>query len=207
MRAVEDLHYGAKWSTTIHLQISELESSDATAGVTGTVAVENLHNNNGLGHGRTPEEILIASCVSGTMHIAKLPADPTTSNITVVEDVIVDTIVDNPNYFADPYAKSTVENKSGYLLPGLSHAINIGHNIHEAEAVDGAMVYFAQKDAAVPGGWKKRLIFADDGTRLRSVSASLMVAIDPADNDGKRQAWLFATGFVSSNMIAVKVDL
>ncbi|PKS12582.1 hypothetical protein jhhlp_000790 [Lomentospora prolificans] len=205
MRALEDVLFRAKWSTTVHLQISDLTATDATAGVTGRVAVENLHNNNGLGHGRAADEILIASCVSGTMHIGKLPADPTTANITIVEDVTVDTIVDNPTYFSDPYAKPG-DDRSGYLLPGLSHAINIGHNIFDHEAVDGTMVYFVQKDPKT-GAWNERLIFADDGHRIRSVSASVLVAIDPAENGGKRQGWLFVTGFVSSNMIAVKVDL
>jgi hypothetical protein len=61
--------------------------------------------------------------------------------------------------------------------------------------------------------WEKRLLFAGDGSRIRSASAAVLVAIDPksdivSDSVGStRKAWLFVTGFLSSNIIAVKVDL
>ena len=38
-------------------------------------------------------------------------------------------------------------------------------------------------------------------------SAAVLVAIDPKLEGGKKKAWLFVTGFLSTNAIAVKVDL
>jgi len=42
---------------------------------------------------------------------------------------------------------------------------------------------------------------------LRSASAAVVVGIDPGSNGGRKQGWLFVTGFVSEAMVAVKVDL
>ena len=56
--------------------------------------------------------------------------------------------------------------------------------------------------------WVKRVLFQDDGSRIRSASAAVVVAIDPKLEEGKKRGWLFVTGFLSeSMMIAVKVDL
>ena len=64
-----------------------------------------------------------------------------------------------------------------------------------------------------PSGWEKRILFEDDGTRLRTASAAVLVAVDPVDElnkgdvPGARKAWLFATGFLAKSVIALKVEL
>ena len=55
--------------------------------------------------------------------------------------------------------------------------------------------------------WEKNLIFQDDGKGLRSASGAVMTGIDPKKNGGKKQGWLFVTGFGSFAMGTVKVDL
>ena len=34
-----------------------------------------------------------------------------------------------------------------------------------------------------------------------------MIGIDPKENGGEKQAWLFATGFGSMTVVAAKIDL
>src|SRR5690242_19899925 len=62
MRAFEDLYFGAKWTQVVHIRLNSLAAAEPTAGVTATVALSGMHNNNGLGHGRSDREILISSC-------------------------------------------------------------------------------------------------------------------------------------------------
>ncbi|KAK8087122.1 hypothetical protein PG994_002096 [Apiospora phragmitis] len=62
--------------------------------------------------------------------------------------------------------------------------------------------------------WEKTLLFQDDGSRIRTASTAVLVTVGPSSTSsledkkgGKRQAWLYVTGFWSENMIAVKVDI
>ncbi|EAQ86158.1 hypothetical protein CHGG_07411 [Chaetomium globosum CBS 148.51] len=205
-RALEDIYSGAKWTEVVHVQLDSLTVTEAAAGVTANVALSNLHNANGLSHGRSNREILIASCTSGILHIGQLPADGA-GNITVVESVTVDHVADNPSYFADPYA-TPGDDKSGFLETGLARAIELGDTHRDPAAKDPVMVTYLKPIS--PGHWEKRVLFHDDGTTLRSGSAGVLVAIDPAvggSTGGTRQAWLFVTGFMSKSIIATKVDL
>lgn len=209
MRTLEDLYLGATWTEVVHVQLESLAAAEPTAGVTARIALPNIHNNNGLGHGRTEREILISSCTSGVLLIGQLPADGN-GNITITESVDFDHVVDNPSYFADPYA-TPGDDHSGFLEAGVSRGIDLAHNQRNPTAKDPVMVTYIKPTAA--GGWEKRLLLEDDGTVLRSVSAAVLVAIDPGDDvdggatKGQRKAWLFATGFLSKSMIAFKVDL
>lgn len=210
MRALEDFWFHAKWTDTVHLQVDLSATEDSAAGVEGIVALSNFHNNNGLGHGRTADEILIASCTSGEMHLGKLPQDEKNGNITLVDFVGVDAIVDNPTYFVDPYAKSTGDDRSGFLLPGCAKALELAGTQRDPNATNSVVVYFVRPTQGKAGSsttWEKRVLFEDDGKRIRSASGSVLVAIDPESENGARKAWLFVTGFQSKNMIAVKVDL
>lgn len=205
-RALEDIYAGAKWTEVVHLQLESLAVTEAAAGVTANIALSNLHNANGLGHGRSDREILLSSCASGVFHIGELPINGA-GNITIVESVKIDHVADNPSYFADPYA-TPGNDKSGFLETGLSRAIELGETHRDPTAKDPVMVTYLKPIS--PGHWEKRVLLEDDGTNLRSGSAAVLVAIDPADGGsagGARQAWLFATGFMSNNMIATKVDL
>ena len=209
MRALEDLYRGATWTEVVHVQLDFLAATEPTAGVAARIALPNIHNSNGLGHGRTDREILISSCTSGVLLIGQLPVDGK-GNITVTESVEFDHVVDNPSYFADPFA-TPGDDHSGFLEAGVSRGIDLSSTQRNPAAKDPVMVTYIKPAAA--GGWEKRLLLEDDGTVLRSVSAAVLVAIDPTKagegraTKGPRQAWLFATGFLSKSMIAFKVDL
>lgn len=205
MRTIEDLYSGAKWTETVHLQLDSLTAADSAVGVSARVALSGMHNNNGLGHGRSEREILISSCTSGVMLIGQVPAGGE-GNITLTDSVEFPHIVDNPSYFADPYA-TPGDDRSGFLEAGLGWAIDLARNQRNPDALDPVIVSYAREVS--PGQWQTKVVLEDDGTKIRSSSAAVLVAIDPAIKAGAggRKAWLFATGFLSKSMIAVKVDL
>ncbi|KAH7240812.1 uncharacterized protein BKA55DRAFT_575806 [Fusarium redolens] len=200
MRQVEDMYYGAKWSNTIYVEVTDINSKDSTAGIKASVALTGLHNNNGLGHGRTPNEIAIGSAASGDIHISTIKPDHT---IQVLETIPFDAAVDNPFYYSDPFASGD-NDSSGYVSAGLSKACELAKNIGIDTATEPVMVWLAQPKN---GQWEKRLLFEDDGTRLRSAATAVLIGIDPKLEGGKKKGWLFVTGFYSQHMIAVKVDL
>lgn len=210
MRTVEDLYYGAKWGEIVHLQLDSLSpssSADPSAGVTARIALTGLHNTNGLGHGRTEDEILISSAASGVLHIGKLPAkDDHAGNITVVASIELIHVADNPSYFADPYAAEG-DDRSGFLETGVSQAAHLAANQRNPDALDPVMVSYIRPKADAPGGWEKRVIFDDDGTRIRTGSGGVLVPLDPKSEGGNRRAWLVVSGFMSKAAAAVKVDL
>lgn len=215
MRAIEDVYFGAKWSDVVHIQLDSLApGAEPTAGVAARIALSGLHNNNGLGHGRSDREILISSCTSGVLHFGRLPPEGAeTGNITITESVETDAIADNPSYFADPYATGPGDDRSGFLEAGLARPLDIGHTLRDATAKDPVMVTYIRPAREEGGGWEKRVLLEDDGTTIRTASAAVLVAIDPAEEPqadavaGARKAWLFVTGFLSNSMVAVKVDL
>lgn len=208
-RTLEDLYSGAKWTDLVHLKLDSLAAAaDPTDGVTAKVALAGMHNNNGLGHGRTAREMLISSCTSGVLHIGQVPPDPETGNITLVDAVAIDHIADNPSYFADPYAGSPADDRSGFLEAGLARAVDLSGTMRDRNAKDPVMVTYVRAARGAAGRWEKRVLFEDDGTRIRSASAAVLVPINPASSDaGARRAWLFVTGFLSKSIVAVKVDL
>lgn len=95
LRAVEDLLPGATWSNVVRATVSEDES------VQVTVALDKLHNPNGMGHGRTEDEILVTSAMGGNMWIGKLL--PENKTIAVEDNIDIVSTTDNPSYFSDPY--------------------------------------------------------------------------------------------------------
>lgn len=209
MRSLEDVYSGARWTNVVHLKLDSLNKADPESGVTASIASAPMHNNNGLAHGRSEDEILISSCTSGVLHIGKVSTGGT-GNITLVDSVEFNHIVDNPSYFSDPFATPD-DDRSGFLEAGLGRAIDLGKTKQDPLGKDPVMVSLARRTAA--GRWETQLLFEDDGTRIRSASAAVLLAIDPAkDSQGggaekTRKAWLFVTGFSSQSMIAVKVDL
>lgn len=197
MRQIEDLWPGAHWSNVIHAVVSEDGKVEAN------VALDKLHNPNGLGHGRTADEILVTSAVDGHMWIGKLGSSKT---IDVAETVDIDSTTDNPSYYLDPYA-STGGDVSGFVLPGLSKAINLARSGHGPQGKEGTMAWHVTPSKNVTGGWDKKLLWENDGSIVRNAAAALLVGIDPKKEGGKKKAWLYVTGFSSENMVAVKVDL
>lgn len=213
-RTVEDVYFGARWTDTIHVSLDDLGSTtNDTDSVKATVALENMHNNNGLGHGKTPQEVLVVECVSGILNIGHVNCadDETTegTRIVIEESVKFDSTIDNPSYFDDPFADRTYDGSS-YLAPGLGRAVDLQKTIRDPSGKEPVMVWSAKiapSSNGIGSEWQTRLLFEDDGSRIRSASAAVMVAIDPAEEGGRRRAWLFVTGFVSRNVIAVKVDV
>lgn len=216
MRSLEDLYAGARWTEVVHLQVNSLEAKGAGEGVTASVALPNIHNCNGLGHGREESEILVASCTGGVLHIGRVsPTEDNNNlkgdkNITLIDAISIDHIVDNPAYFSDPYATSPADDKSGFVLAGLGKAIDLSKTMRDITATEPVIVTYVTKNASNGGKWEKRVLFEDDGTKIRTASAAVLVPVDPKEEKGgkgERKAWLFVTGFLSKSVVAVKVDL
>lgn len=209
-RLFEDIVSAAKWSNIIHVQVDELRSADPESGLRATVALDKIHNANGLGHGSPDGEIVITSAMSATLFRAR--ADETNHSISILETIPVASQIDNPSYFSDPY-RTPSDDASGYLSAGLLRAIDIPRTHTERSAKDGVLVWYLRSKSNLasvvegPGGWEQHVLFEDDGTNIRSASAAVLVPINPKVEQGKKKAWLFVTGFFSESMIAVKVDL
>lgn len=207
MRALEDVWYYARWTDTVHLQIDELRSESDTEGFVATVALKGLHNNNGLGRGVSPEEVVITSAASGDMHLAHVDSSDGTS-LQVKEAIHLDSSIDNPSYFVDAYARSPEDDRSGYVIPGLTKAADLLQSAHDPTATEPIIVWLASRvHGEKTASWNRTVLFEDDGTRIRSASGAVLVGIDPTLEGGRKRAWLYVTGFFSSDMIAVKIDL
>ncbi|KAH7029532.1 uncharacterized protein B0I36DRAFT_245480 [Microdochium trichocladiopsis] len=207
LRSVEELWFGAAWTSTVYLRTVP---GKEVGGVTASVATEKLHNNNGIGHGRPgTSEIAITSCASGRLRLGNVVKASSSSSsssssakvVNFTEVVEFDSVIDNPSYFSDPYG-----DLSGWILPGLSRAVDLKKTFGDPAGVDPSIVWYARKDTRT-GEWVKKVLFEDDGSRIRSASGAVLVAIDPKEEGGKRKGWLYVTGFVSSHVIVVKVDL
>jgi hypothetical protein len=196
MRHVEDLWSSAKWSSVIHVQIADLSKE---ASVEASVALTGLWNNNGLSHGRSDDEIIVSSAVGGELYISSLR----NHSIEVQTTLAFDTVTDNPSHYADPY-RTDADDASGFVVAGISRAIHLAANAKDENAKDPSQVWYARFQSAT-GVWKKKLLFEDDGERIRTASAAVLVPVEP--RDGKKLAWLFVTGFMSEAMIAVQVEL
>jgi hypothetical protein len=217
MRLIEDLAYGKTAPTDlIHLKIADpitqtLKSGgevDDMAGVIGTVANKGIHNNNGLGRGKTPSEIMICRTAIGQLLLAEVD-EQHKPQLKIHETIQLPCTLDNPSYFADPYVAKTGRDASGYDLAGLAQAIAFPNGL------DPVMVVLVQpkvntrskikdKDS---NNWTQKVIFQDDGHILRTASTAVLVAIDPDDNNGKKQANLFVTGPLAKGVVVSRIDL
>lgn len=211
-REFEDVS-GHKWTGTVHLQLARLDgAASAQDGVMASVALAPMHNNNGIGHGRSRDEVLVVECVSGVLNIGHVEEKTGKATIKIDHSLFYDSTIDNPSFFRDPYSNSTFDG-SAYLAPGLTRAVDIHASVTHDPATRPPIPVMIWRTKRVPTSsadkpeWKTELLFEDDGTRLDSVAAAVQVAIDPAQEDGRRRAWLFATGFVSRNVVAIKVDI
>lgn len=199
MRHIEDSFPGAKWSNVIWASVSNDGKVEASA------ALDKLWNPNGMGHGRTPDEILVTSAVGGFMWVGKLGTS-NAKTIDVKEIIDLDVTTDNPSYYSDPFA-SADDDASGFVLPGLTRAINLSKIGHLPGGREGSTGWLVTPSKNVTGDWDKRKLWEDDGSIVRNAAAALLVGIDPKKEGGKKRAWLYVTGFSSDNMAAVKVDL
>ena len=211
--------FGA-WSDIIHVSISDPASKDAMAGFTASVALENINNPNGLGHGRSHEEIFLGRAGSGIIHSMKPNAiDPRRLNYSDTEGgrtastIQLPTTVDNPSYFHDPFAKSTGRDASGLVAAGLSFAIGFPDVEPHPSAVwlvesprpnnqRGGKLLAPLSEFQPP-----RLLFHDDGEVMNTAATGVLVAIPPESNGGKKQAYLFIAGPLADGVVKTKVDL
>lgn len=207
MRLLEDALPVAAWTDTIHISLSALGGAAREAHVDAKIAIETLHNNNGIGHGPllngSREEIIMTSAASGKFHLTTV--DDAAFPILVKHKTIsFDKTLDNPFYFADPYASET-EDSSGYVLAGMTKAHRLEKLQHEPELKLAGSVHFVPRAADGKLG-EPRIIFEDDGERINMITTAIMTPIHSRDG-AKKQAWLWATGLVSKAVIAVRVDL
>jgi hypothetical protein len=204
LRLVEDVWPSAKWSNIIHVQLHELENvADATSLLTASVAHSGLWNNNGLGHARSDVEVVITSAIGGELYLATRHENNT---LSVHDTIVFNTVTDNPSYYVDPYA-SAKHDASGFVVAGVSQGFYLPQTGRDPDALEAVQVWYAKPGSGSGGeeAWEKRLLFEDDGKRIRSASAAVLVPVEP--EDGVKKAWLFVTGFLSESMIAVQVEL
>jgi hypothetical protein len=208
MKLFEDIAYGtlAPWTDLVHVEITDLHSKDDAAGVKATVAIKGLHNNNGLSRGRDKDEILIARASAGVLVLATPAPHP---HLKVLDSIQMPCTIDNPSYFHDPYAEVTGRDASGYVLAGLARAAAFP----DPDGLDPVMVWLVrskpgpQKKRPLKEQWERRLIFQDGGKVIRSTATALLVAINPEENNGKKQAWLWVTEPVALAIVVSKIDL
>ncbi|KAL4894318.1 hypothetical protein BDV59DRAFT_192656 [Aspergillus ambiguus] len=196
-RTIEDLIPAARWSNVVHLQLADGSGGDIHA----STALTGLQNNNGLGHGQSPDEILICSAIGGTMYRARPHASANASSpaLEVVDAFPYDSTIDNPSYYVDPF-RDAADDASGYVQAGLRRAIDMPATHADPHGRDGAMVWYTRR---APGSreWVTRALLEDDGAMIRSASSAVLV---PTSG---RKARLFVSGFVSESVIALEVDL
>lgn len=113
------------------------------------------------------------------------------------ETVYFDSVIDNPVYFKDPYG-----DKDGYILAGMPRAFAEFFAGTRDETVKVSSVVW--KATRTQDGWEKKILFEDDGSRLRGAAAAVLVPLEP--KNGERKGWLWVTGPYTENLIAVKVD-
>ncbi|CEJ56848.1 hypothetical protein PMG11_05565 [Penicillium brasilianum] len=211
LRLVEDIWPSAKWSDIVHVHLEQLHNvPSATASLTASIAHEGLWNNNGLGHARSDSEVVISSAVGGELYLATRENNNT---LTVRDTIVFDTVTDNPSYYVDPY-KSDLHDASGFVVAGISQSFYLPQTGRDPNALDPVQVWYAKEEKGGSGtrgkgnGWEKRLLFEDDGRRIRTASSAVLVPVDSAEGkEGMKKAWLFVTGFLSESMIAVLVEL
>lgn len=204
MRLVEEIgtRQTTAWSTITHID-ADLDYTD-DVGVNYKLALDRkLHNNNGLGHGPNGT-VMINDASGGVTYFARVGED---DQLQLLHGhVALPSTIDNPSWFEDPFPHVS-HDASGVVNAGLQLALTMGQAVLDREKVP-SVVYLSQGRPGIPSKeWNTTKIFADDGSKLSSASAAVLVAIDPKENGGRKQAKLFASGFDSKGVIATVVDL
>ncbi|KAI1420467.1 serum paraoxonase/arylesterase family protein [Xylaria sp. FL1777] len=204
MRLVEEfVRHVQSWTDLIHLRFDK-KSVDAA------VVLNSIPTNNGLGWG-PDQQVIISDALGGNVYFATLP---TVENRTmsISHYVPINCVVDNANFFADPYAGVDGKDYSGYIMPGVSAPLQFLRGFKDPEhkvPIPGQVWYLPAvvgKDKNISGPKLHKLIFQDDGHTIRSITTAILVAIDPATNGGKREGWLFVTSLIGASMLATRID-
>ncbi|KAI9716600.1 MAG: hypothetical protein M1828_007633 [Chrysothrix sp. TS-e1954] len=215
LRTTEVVLDFAAWSNIVHASITDLSTTDPTAGVVVSTALSGLHNPNGIGHTsrhRDSHELIFTSAAGGVLTRAEIDtstdSSTTTTNLKRIEDIQIMSTLDNPSYYEDPYA-SAHSNASGYILAGLMRAADLFTDMEQDNAIPSLVwhVRSNNEDDERHASWEKNVIFQDRGTRMRSATTAVMVPRDPEKEAGKKKAWLFVTGFMADGVGIVGVDL
>lgn len=208
MRLLEDLYPGAAWSNVVY---ATTVADEDDGRVEATVALDGLHNPNGMGHGRTADELVVASAVGGYYTVVdtrRLNESSGGTGAAATARIDFDSTVDNPTWFVDAFAdEASAHDKSGFVQAGLPRGVDFFQTAQDPLAKEGVIVWHATPCADAPDGWAKRILWQDDGSVLRNAATAVLVGIDPATEGGAKRAWLFVSGFSSRNAVAVKVDL
>jgi hypothetical protein len=173
-----------------------LEESER--GVDGTVVLAGIHNPNGLGHG-PDAEILLVDAAGGILHIGFLasktpkPTDTNTKSALILNrSISFPTTIDNPSFY-----HSTISNQKGYINAGLTAEHTLSRTARDPKGTDPSIIYYLAHASSTP-----KVLFQDDGGTLRTASAAVLV------NDAvKRETWMFATGFLSDEIVSVRTRL
>ena len=217
LRLIEDVGWDmTPWSNIIDISFDldsqrDVGGANASAGITASIALSGQQNMNGLGHGVSTSDVLIGRASAGVLvHASRNPAYP--SKLQIIQSMQLDSTIDNPVYFSDPYPEVTGRDASGYLLAGLLNAAEFPAANEKDPAVVWMLQPLPKKDLGDTGGkeqsgWNRTVVFQDDGNMISSASTAVAVAIDPAKNEGKKQAWLFVTGPLSKAIVAARIDL
>ena len=204
MRSAEALLAGlASWTDTTYVSLASLDATDDTTGVSASIAIDNVHNHNGLAHGRTSGEVVVGRASAGVISLLTRNASDK-QRLDVVEEIQMASCVDNPSYFRDPYANQTGRDASGFVIVGLATAVQWPHRYQNP-----IMVWLLQPltDTQDRQRWNHTLIFQDDGKRVNSGSTAVIVPIDPKMNARKKEAWLWVTGPVSESIMVTRIKL
>ncbi|KAI1363142.1 serum paraoxonase/arylesterase family protein [Xylaria arbuscula] len=202
-RLLEEFVHWTSWTDLVHVRFND-ESVDVA------VALDVIPTNNGLGWG-PDQQVIVSDAAGGHVYFASLPS-PENRTMTVSHYIPIDCVVDNANYFTDPYAGVDGKDYSGYIMPGLADATQFlrGYGDPEFKApISGEVWYLpaiAGKNKDIDGKKLRKLIFRDDGHTIRSVTTAVIVAIDPSKNEGKREGWLFVTSVIGAQMLATRID-
>lgn len=166
------------------------------SGVQASIVKKGIHSANGLGHG--PEgEIILNDASGGVLHTLS-PDHSTTSSLQFTNTV------DNPTYFSDPYATPTSD-LSGYVVAGLLQGIKFDEHTSVPGSLAPSVVWLVRKREG--GKWDKMKVLEDDGSWLNGATTAMVLPIDPRLTSGRREAWVIATGCLSSGVGVARVDL
>ena len=195
-RAAEDM---LGWTFTSKTTIVRLNSIGGGR-TTGKIVAGGLHGANGLGRGPN-NEVVVGHAVAGYLttynHTQGLLHDPKTLDFQVN--------LDNPTYFADPYARPGSD-ASGYVLAGVTQGIKLGEHAHDPNANIPSVVWIVRERN---GQLEKKKLFEDDGGFISAAATAILLPVEAGESgaSGKKEVWAVSTGFLSRMAVVVKVDL
>ncbi|OIW35410.1 hypothetical protein CONLIGDRAFT_676332 [Coniochaeta ligniaria NRRL 30616] len=171
---------------------------------------------NGLGHGRTTEEIMVVRATIGQLVLAHAGEDINTmppNSQSMGSSSYLPPWITRRTYFSDPYAEETGSDASVFVLAGLVRAVTFPL----ASETIPVMIWLVQPRRRVgsdsettgdsSGQGRTKLIFQDDGRVVRTASTAVLVAIDRRANDGKKQAHLFVTEPLAQGVVVTEIDI